>query len=79
MDKDTLQEIAKVWDKISEMERKLSNFTEKRHEEDKAGITDNSEGLFDVADAVGENSEGIFDIAEVVAALEDRVATLEEG
>lgn len=79
MDRDTIQEIAKVWDKIGEMERKLSNFTEERHKEAKEGITGNSEGLFDVADAVGENSDGIFDIAEVVAALEDRVATLEEG
>lgn len=40
-------------------------------------ISDNSEGLFDVAELAGENSEGIYDLADLVADLEERVAALE--
>ena len=38
MDKDTLQEIAKIWDKIGEIERKQSGFTESRADSLKADI-----------------------------------------
>lgn len=38
MDKTTLQEIAAIWDKLSEIERKQSNYTEAKHTEVKADM-----------------------------------------
>ena len=39
--------------------------------------SENSEGIFDVAELAGENSEAAYDLAEMVADLEERVAALE--
>lgn len=41
------------------------------------GITDNSNGLFDVAEFADENSNAIFELADYVAELEERIIELE--
>ena len=41
------------------------------------GVNENSDGIFDLADAVDENSLSIFDLAEQIGELEERVSELE--
>lgn len=43
-----------------------------------SNITDNSEGVFDIAEVSGENSDGLYDLAEVIAALDERISILED-
>lgn len=75
MDKETTA----LWDAINRIEKKLSDFTDMRHEQNAGLITENSEALFDVAEVVEENSEASYDLAEVLASLEERIEALEGG
>lgn len=43
------------------------------------GVKDNSDGLFEIAETVGEDSDSIMELANMVADLEARVEALEEA
>lgn len=74
IDPATSKAIAEARSMIYDAKKILNDIT------DKLGIdiTDNSDGLFDVAELSGENSDGLYDLAEMVADLETRVEALEE-
>lgn len=44
----------------------------------KADISDNSDGIYDLADVVSEDSECIYDLADIISSLDERVSALEE-
>lgn len=66
MDKSTLQEIAAIWDKISGIEKKLSDFTESRHAESVESIA-----------ALEEMEEEA--LCDIDLAYSERTADLEEA
>lgn len=70
MDKTTLQEIAALWEKTNEIERKLSVFTERRHEENAERITSSEEALCDVDEVydqrMAEVEEALCEISELL-------------
>lgn len=41
-------------------------------------ISDNSSGIYDLADVVSEDSESIYDLADIVSELDERVSALED-
>lgn len=74
---DTIKELKTLSQRIFNVEKKLSDFSDMLHEQSKNGINDNSEGLYDVAEVAGENSGATFDLAEMIADLENRVSEME--
>lgn len=41
--------------------------------------SDNSEGIFDLAEAISANSEAIYELADMVASLQEQINSLQEG
>ena len=78
MDRDTIQEIAAIWDKLGEISKQLSDFTDMLHGQSTAGITENSDGILDIAELSDENSTSIEDMAASIADLDARVKALED-
>lgn len=74
---DIFKELKTLSERIFKAEKKLSDFSDMHRAQSKQETSDNSEGIFDVAEVVGENSEASFDLAEMVADLEERVSKLE--
>jgi len=64
MDQNTIQEIGAIWDQLLALDKKLSDFIDATHAVSTSGIT--------------ENSDGILDIADVIESLDERVTALEE-
>ena len=79
MQKDVMQEISALWDKINDMSKQLSDFSDMLHKDSKNGIGENEDGLLDIASVADENSECTLELAEMISELEDRVATIEGG
>lgn len=46
---------------------------------DKLGIdiSDNSDGLFDIAEVSNDNSDGLYDLADKIEEFEERISALE--
>lgn len=78
MNKETLQEIAAIWDKLNELNKQLSDFIDMVHGQSTEGISENSDGIIDVAELSDENSGSIVELAEMIENLEERVSALEE-
>lgn len=78
MDRDTIQEIAAIWDKLGEISKQLSDFADMLHGQSTAGITENSDGILDIAELSDENSTSIEDMAASIADLDARVKALED-
>lgn len=72
MSNDYIQEIAALWDKINELDKKLSDFIDAVHAVSTEGISENSGGLLDVAEISDENSVSIEDLDRRVTALEGK-------
>jgi len=79
MQKDVMQEISALWDKINDMSKQMSDFSDMLHKDSKNGISENEDGLLDIASVADENSECTLELAEMISGLEDRVATIEGG
>ena len=79
MQKDVMQEISALWDKINDISKQLSDFSDMLHKDSKNGISENEDGLLDIASVADENSECTLELAEMISELEDRVATIEGG
>lgn len=77
MDKDVRAEISAIWDKMLEIEKKLSDFTDMLHAQSTNGINENGEAVLDVADVSDENSQAIIDLGDAVDDLSNRVSALE--
>jgi len=64
------KEITALWEKIGELERKLSAFTEMRHEESSTRISDNEEALCDLDESyftkVADIEEALCDLSETI-------------
>ena len=75
MDKETLMMFNAFEKRLKNLEKKFDSPTV-RHE---GGITENSEGLIDVAALADENGTSIEELAEMLSDHEDRIAALEEG
>ena len=74
-----MQEISALWDKINDMSKQMSDFSDMLHKDSKNGISENEDGLLDIASVADENSECTLELAEMISGLEDRVATIEGG
>lgn len=74
-----MQEISALWDKINDMSKQLSDFSDMLHKDSKNRIGGNEEGLLDIADVSSENSDCIVELAEMISNLEERTSTLEGG
>ena len=79
MTREVMQEISALWDKINDMSKQLSDFSDMLHKDSKNGISENEDGLLDIASVADENSECTLELAEMISELEDRVATIEGG
>ena len=67
MDKDTITEIRLIWNKLSEIERKLSDFTDSRHSESMKHINE-SEDVLDgiMTEIIPETAESLSEIADTL-------------
>ena len=74
-----MQEISALWDKINDISKQLSDFSDMLHKDSKNGISGNEEGLLDVADVASGNSDCIVELAEMISNLEERTSALEGG
>ena len=79
MQKDVMQEISALWDKINDMSKQMSDFSDMLHKDSKNGISGNEEGLLDIADVASENSDCVVELAEMISNLEERTNALEGG
>lgn len=70
MEKEYLHEIKAIWDKIGEIERKLSAFYDDRHAENADRIDASEEGLCDIDEAydqrVADVEEALCEISEMM-------------
>lgn len=69
--------IGKVSEKINNVIARLSEGNEFHHQQNANFISENSDGLIDVASLGDENNEAITDLANYIANLEARVEALE--
>ena len=51
---DNLKEITAIWDKINELEKKLSGFTDMRHSETVNRVSDVEEALCEISELMEE-------------------------
>lgn len=72
-----MQTIAGVSKKVNDINNKLDALTNKNHKESLEYITENSDGVLDVASLSDENSTAIEELAEIVDNLLERVEALE--
>lgn len=79
MNKEILAEISALWDKVNDISRTLSNFTDMLNAQRKSEITENEGAILDEAETIDENNSAILDLAEVIEDLESRVEALEGG
>lgn len=77
MQKDVMQEISALWDKINDMSKQLSDFSDMLHKDSKNGIGENEDGLLDIASVADENSGCVVELGELVNDLEERLTALE--
>lgn len=77
MDKNTMQEIAAIWDKLLEMDKKISDFIDSTHAVSTSGIAENSDGILDIAELSDENSSAVEELGSQIQSLDDRVTALE--
>lgn len=75
---DFLREIAELWRQFGNKIKNVSKHFDSCHAESQEKIADNSNGLFDLAEAVSDNSDGEYDLAEIVSDLSDQVSALQE-
>ena len=65
-----LKEVSAIWDKLNEIEKKLSAFTDIRHDQNAARITDEEEALCDLDEAysehVAELEEALCEVTEMM-------------
>lgn len=71
MKKDTLQEIAKIWEKLNEISKKLSDFTDSRHAESVERLNISDEALCDIDEIydgrVADMEEALCEISEMLS------------
>ena len=64
------KEISAIWDKLNEIERKLSKFYDERHNENADRITSSEEALCDVDEAydsrMADVEEALCDLSEMM-------------
>jgi hypothetical protein len=77
MQKDVMQEISALWDKINDISKQLSDFSDMLHKDSKNGIGENEDGLLDIASVADENSGCVVELGELVNDLEERLTALE--
>ena len=70
MDKDTIHEIKRIWEKLNEFSKKLSDFTNVRHAESVERLDIADEALCDLdtvySDKAAELEEALCEISEMI-------------
>lgn len=65
-----LKEITAIWEKLNEIERKLSAFTDTRHAESTERITVSEEALCDVDEAydqrIADIEDALCEVSEII-------------